>query len=361
MNDDWKRALLIYPTTILALLSFIASLYVFISAFHFKTKLINNQIINFKKIGKKIDPTNDIRLTNDYTVTDIIMWMSLFELIFDTWLLFNYLAQTISDTYHYSEYVCRLLGIFGNFGGLSSPLWHLIMAWNLFYLLTNKSRNDYFNYDKFSLIKQKPTLISLLLIFTISGTIVPIIGRAFGEFNNSQHYNEWECWIYKKGYQLIVLIPIIVSVLFNYIVLIIAYIRYVKTKSYTFAYKLLIKRLIVWIVVFSILRSIPTFVRLMGIFHLTDDIPFILIAAHHYCFALWGFGNGLVWWINRNCVDTSRLTPQYSQTLVYSNSNNNNNGKESINTDELKKSATGTSIQNTKTSHQTEHTISWIQ
>ena len=321
MNDDWKRALLIYTSSVLGFVSFVASYYVVVSSLYFKTKLINNQKNAYKKIGKKVNPANDIRLTNDYTVTDIIMWMSLTDLIFDIWLLLNYVPQSISETFRYSDNICKIVGIIGQFGGTASPLWHLIMAWNLFYLLTKKDNH----YNKFTLINQKPTLIVLLLICTIMGTIIPIIGGAYGKFTNNQQFSEWECWINKKDYQLIIFIPIIISVFFHYIVLIIACFKYVKTKSYTTAYVILIKRLIVWIIVFSIIRIIPAIVRFMSIFNLDDDEPFILIALHHYCVGLWGFGNGFVWFYNTKCsnVNTTTLHDYNSQALLDNNNDTN--------------------------------------
>ena len=336
MNDDLKRALLIYPTGVFACFSFLGSYYVIISSIYFKNKLIRDQRKAYKKIGKKVNLSNDIRLTNDYTVTDIIMWMCMTHLILDIFLILNYIPQMISKTFKFSDNTCKLIGLFGQFSGIASPLWHLIIAWSLYYLLT---RNDYNNYNKFVLIKQKTKLISGLIVLTILGTIIPIIDDAYGELTNNQDFSEWECWINKNDYQLIVFIPMIISVLFHYIVLIIACFKYAKTKSFTNAYVILMKRLIVWIIVFSILRIIPTFVRFLVIFNLDDDIPFILIVLHHYCIGLWGFGNGIVWFINKNCTNTTKYKEYYSQSLIHCKykretikygSNNNNNEQKSI-------------------------------
>lgn len=178
-NDNVKRKILLYPTVIFGGLSFIASYYVIIASIYLKQTLIQKQLESYRKRGKKFNRSNDIRNSNDFIVTNIITYMAIFDLILSIWSLTIYIPQIISNKFHFSSLICKMLGIIGQFSGISSPLWHLIVAFCLFYLLTS---NNYYNYNKFALANIKSILIFSLIMIVIIITIIPIIGNAYGEF-----------------------------------------------------------------------------------------------------------------------------------------------------------------------------------
>ena len=90
----------------------------------------------------------------------------------------------------------------------------------------------------------------------------------------------------------------IISLLFHYIVLFIAFIKWRKTKSFTIAFKILFKRLLAFAIVFTIVRLPSTIVRIYAIF---GDPSIIWIMAHHIGLASVGLGNGIVWFTNTHC------------------------------------------------------------
>ena len=85
--------------------------------------------------------------------------------------------------------------------------------------------------------------------------------------------------------------------IFHYIVLLIAFIKWRQTESFTIAYKILFKRLLAFAIVYSIVSLPCIIVRFWELFT-EPPLPFII--AHHIALTSRGFGNGIAWYINTN-------------------------------------------------------------
>lgn len=128
--------------------------------------------------------------------------------------------------------------------------------------------------------------------------VVWYIKYLFNIKNKYRNVSEQECWVKDKIYALLLYGPVIIALIFHYIVLFTAFIKWKHTKSFNNAYKLLFKRLLSFAVVFTIIRLPPTIVRIYAIF---NEPPFTLIILHHIGVAAVGFGNGIVWYFNTHC------------------------------------------------------------
>ena len=113
-----------------------------------------------------------------------------------------------------------------------------------------------------------------------------------------------ECWL-NGDWRLSYYIPTIISLLFHYTALIIAINKFYQTRKYTRAYIYLIKRLIPWIIIYSVIKILPTIVRIWGLVSNPKNIPLWMVVLHHCSITGVGVANALVWYFSMR-VDPSK-------------------------------------------------------
>eukprot|EP01084_Bolivina_argentea_P290699 499404_1 len=114
-------------------------------------------------------------------------------------------------------------------------------------------------------------------------------------------FSDKECWLVRQRWQLVFVTAIILSLLFHYIVLGIMCFKCHKIQSnhsfQLFKYTSIIKRLIRFVSVYTIIRVLPIIARICQFFT-NSSPPLWLIMSHHICIASIGMANGIVWLIN---------------------------------------------------------------
>lgn len=265
---------------------------------------------NYKKRRKLILNPN-AKQSNDYLVVDIIFWMSFFDLFYCIFLGVSYTSNAFNRTSSFfmkspnesfekdylgdSKLSCVIVGIGLQFFAIASPLWHVLIAWCLFFLLIG------YRLDK--LANQKIWHVIFIMLISIIFTILPAFAdkkniNHYGQFYNFKYEKEYyspECWIIGE-YQLLLWVLVLISLIFHYITLITACIKYKKTRAFTKAYLYLIRRLSAWVFVYTVVRIFPTIER---VWVLVDqkNVPLWLVLVHHWFISSLGIANAAVWYV----------------------------------------------------------------
>ena len=337
-------ALLTVPRTILQIISALCDIYVYVAAKIFQQKLI---------LSRQNLHISAVKSSHDYIIVDLISWLVRIDLLngFTSSLSFATAAFNLPPL---SSTMCVFAGMGSQFAGVWSPLWHIIIASYLFYLLTmtpnqttkiekfkhkykrhnkhkskkhinnktnkfkhlqsidsesyHKTHNNNYNGQRKREYLQNPFTYHMVkmscVLFCFLATFVPLLidDNCYDDYNT--YYDPktgkgygYECWI--VGYfEWIEYGLVIVSLMFHYIVLILAWFKYNETKSYTNAYIYLVNRLIAWVVVFSFIRLFPTIEIVWNVISV-KTVPFWLVMLHHICTASVGIANAIVWYSNR--------------------------------------------------------------
>lgn len=293
--------LIYYPTVVLFGVSIFFDIYVISST--------------FKLIGKL---SRLSQATPDYVISNLIFILS-----------FTSLLQCINDipafgiSWHHFNKWCFITGFIGNFLLLFICLWQLLIAMYLFCLLnSSRDRDTIANYNynyssnkKCYLYLHNPTIFNIIVaIFTsfcLIACILPTVwesdklyyGIIYNYTDANHHYKKYgaQCWV-EGWFQLIPYIIWVASIVFNIIVLLLAICKYIQTKKYTDVYIHFVKRLITWVVLFTLLAVFPFIDRLLGIISKKKDkiytAPLWIVLAHNYSLACVGIANGIVWYFN---------------------------------------------------------------
>lgn len=289
--------------------------------------------------------------SNDYIIMSLIHWLA----FADFWLGLGWSLNFIPlafDLPEYSVNFCIALGVYNEFTGYFGTLWHILIAVDFIYLLSMYSNfgsndadsahnlNEYIlssnaeddDYDddlqenrfKHSIFLQNPQtyrrVVIIMIIWTFITTTFPLFISGKNEYsvfhnyydNNGKGYGQ-ECWLVGL-WQLVYYCASFVSLLLHCTALIIACLKYKQTKSFTKAYYYLIKRLLPWIICYSIIRLVPFIERLWDWFGNNNDrIPLWFVVIHHCTISSYGLANAFVWYFTRR-VDPGREYPSELST-----------------------------------------------
>lgn len=190
---------------------------------------------------------------------------------------------------------CKILGVFAQFLAIQSPCFHLLLAYNLGYLLCNGSINK--------LSKQKKWQFMLANLVPFICTILPLIFGEYGRYSNNSKYEDFECWVISEQWQYVYVIAIALSLLLHYAV--ISY-SFCKWKEYTQSgfdrhFHFIVVKLLRFVVIYTIIRFFPLLNRIWE-FSTTEPPPFALIFAHHVGISLLGFCDAIIWIVNQKQV-----------------------------------------------------------
>ena len=103
---------------------------------------------DISSINKYKKPSENIH--KKYVIfIDVIFWMCIMEFIHGLHMFFVWTPQIFTHQWLYDNYgiTCILLGMIGNFASTNIPLWHMLLAYHLVYILRG--------YSVYSLSKQK--------------------------------------------------------------------------------------------------------------------------------------------------------------------------------------------------------------
>lgn len=319
MNETEIDAWLSIPGLIFGVFSIIGNCYVF-----FSTNVVMEYLVPH---------------SNDDVIVRLIHWLA----FIDFWWVISFSMNLIPTGFNlntYSSTMCVFLGICLTFISVVNNLWHLLIASDFFYLLNKTSKRNFF-FHKFSgssthkkyYYLQNPTTYSrlcyLVILLSFLTAILPPIfdtqrnARTYANFhnyydNNGDGYGS-ECWLV-SDWRLMIYIPTIIGLLFHYLVLLFSILKYRQTKSFTNAYMYLIKRLIPWIICYSVIKIFPTIFRIWGLVGNVEDIPLWFVVIHHVCITGCGVANGTVWYFTRK-VDPSKAQLQLQSGTMSGSSN----------------------------------------
>eukprot|EP01084_Bolivina_argentea_P132755 234272_1 len=279
-----------YPTVTLCILSVLSCLFVCVSAY-------NSGAVTLKccKCCRNNKERNNIQKqsssSNTVMMTDIVFFMCLTDGIHATEMALNWLPTGLHGSlwHFWSPLACKILAIIGQFVCIQSPVWHLILAYNLGYLLCGGSLQ--------SLNKQRKYYFMSVIIIPLIATIVPAIYKVYGKYNDSSF--DFECWLKQDSWQLIWVGAILISLIVHYVVLFIAFIKWKNNSLLALLgyYKLIVIKLSRFVFVFTLVRVFPAIERIYV--YKYGQAAVWLICAHHWSIALLGVSNGIVWIINQ--------------------------------------------------------------
>ena len=313
------------------------------------------------------------RYSNDFVIFNLIFWLVIIDYGFEFFFCSNFIPY-IFDFSRYSSALCTTIGAFTDFFGILGILWHILIAVEFLYLLFQFGHSDddgngfsfrnhqyNYNYDSNSIGKisvssnnhlflQNPKIYRITRLSLIG---ISIILALLPLFINGNHYIMFdnfydaqgngygnECWL-KDSWELAYYILLLISQLFHLCALIVACIKYKQTHLFTNAYLYLIQRLSPWIIVYTLIRVIPTVVRFWTVHASVKTIPLWLMVLHHCCLGSLGIANAVVWKWNRRV----KINPddfggggggsskrayggnENIKKINHNNNNNNNNNK----------------------------------
>ena len=277
-------------TTILAFISLISCVYVCISIIH-----AGYNVNPFRKENESIMQQKWI---------DIIFFMCITDGLHTIPMIVNWFPQAFGISWPYSEFTCKLIGISAQFLTIQSPLWHILLAYNLAFLLKGHKISD--------LNKQRIKLYSLMFIIPFICTIIPIFGHDYGSsLTMEEEYSDIDCWLKSRSYQMIFAVVGSISVLIHFAVLIYAYYKLNNSSNQLRPhYVSIIKKMSGYIIVYFILRFFPLIER---IYEFIDTPPFWLLCCQHIGITLLGIGNAFIFIINEYLYSNNNITKRHTK------------------------------------------------
>lgn len=321
MKPSTIEFLLAVPPLIMMIFSCLGNIYVFLSTQKFKKSVIQVS-------GSKAK-------SNDYVIANLIHWVVFVDFFWVIVFASNFIPSAFNLA-SFSSGLCVFSGMVNEFLSFIGACWHILIAGEFFLLLIpcmnakcikkcNKKDDDEINDnddDELSssndIVLQNKSIYNSICFFIIFGSLIQavlpcaLVGsndndkypyRMYYNYydNNGNQYNE-QCWLV-GDWVLLWYVPNLIALLLHYIVLIIVIIKYCQTRSYTNAYIYLIKRLLPWIIVYSVIRIIPTMFGMLALLKNQKTVPLWLVMAHHYSLASVGILNAIAWFL------TTRVTP----------------------------------------------------
>ena len=307
--NSWIEDIIVFPTIFFACISVICDIYVIVSTHHIMIRL-------YLTYGSQS------RSIHDYIICQLVYWLGMINLAFSGVLIPQYAIQwTNIDSW------CIIVGFLGQFNTLITSFWHILFSGYLFYLLKYENPNcnklNFANNTRdvnYHRIFSYSPIIIIFLSFV--GSVLPLFyknsyGILYAFTDNSGNKYGTECWLL-SFWQLIAYGALLLSLLFDVIVLLLAVYKYYQTKWFTNAYLSLIKRLSIWVIIFAITRILPFIDRLL-ILMCGDNYnaPLWLVLAHNYTLASFGIANGIAWYFNR------KIKPSNANELKDNNTSTN--------------------------------------
>ena len=298
------------PVIVFSFLSFLSCVYVCYESYK-KYNNIRNDVIRHQ--------TNNKHTT--YGFSDIIFFMAFTDGLHDIELFLNWLPQGISFIHPWSNKFCNILGIFGQFLGVQSPLWHMILAYNLIYLLYGETGS----LDE--LAKQKIYQYTLVFIIPTITTIIPGIFKQYGKYQNNTDYSDYECWLISDSWQLIWTVTNILALLIHLVSLLYALCKWKNAKEkhesqvFSLFYRKVCVNILRFVLVYTLIRIMPITSRIVEILQPNNyTLPLWAIITHHVFISLNGVGNLLVWIWNQNegkcCNDNNNDDTSYYLSMI---------------------------------------------
>ena len=312
---QWIEELLVWPTVALAVVSILSNIWVIISTRNLQLSLHVDQS------NSELDKIQ--YMSHDFVIYRLIFWLATIDLIYSMNFitLFGINWTTVNAA-------CIMLGIMGQFLSCCTSLWRILIASYLFYLLKfddalnassvtqeNQIRQEFFSiFCKVYLRDEtvfKTVSFWIFLICCVC-SIIPLLWGNHNHYTILYNYEQdgetygSECWV--SGYfQMIFYSIVMISVLFDITVLMMAVCKYYKTKRYTNAYLYLTRRLLMWVIIFLIIRIFPFFDRLLALVLTNYNTPLWLVLLHNYSLASVGIANGIVWYLTRKITPDSQI------------------------------------------------------
>lgn len=327
-NKDLIRAVLSWPSCVLAFISLVCNSFVFKAAL--------DKIKTLKRQHKQQD--------NDVTVFSMIACLTLSGSGYNILWMIEQLPAMIYPSYEnhdakYQDPGCAIIGVFIQIIATLDPMWHSLIAFSLVYLLCKKN---------ISCLKNKEVYyITIILVTSIIAALVLIPFGSYGGFFNYEHNGEefnYECWI-KGNFEWIWISMVLIAWIAHFIVLIIVMCYYcwnrywssnngTNYRDYNSLYSdvnpvhmgHLFNRLWPWLLLFTLTR-LPTLV--VRVFEFTKGYQthpdrLWMVFVHNMSDASFGVGNIIVWCCNRRLDKT--IENEADNNHGGSNSNNPNPG-----------------------------------
>eukprot|EP01084_Bolivina_argentea_P069941 127210_1 len=290
------EGLLSIPTVLLSFTSVFSCLYVIISISQSGFLPFRNARICCFKVNQAPmqSPKQKVAMKN------IIFFMCITDLCQALQILFNWIPLAFSSPF-WSGTGCKILGMTAQFFAIQSPLWHCMLAYNLGYLVIYGSVNAINN-----LTKQRYCQYLIIIFVPTLCCIIPIVFdsiNVYGIYINN-NLNDKECWLTKEPLQLVFVIAILLSLIFHYIVLGTMCFKWYKNISTSQQYMSIIKRLMRFVIVYTIVRFLPAMDRIWEC-TTTKSPPLWLVLSHHICISSVGIANAIAWKINQQDKDVS--------------------------------------------------------
>eukprot|EP01084_Bolivina_argentea_P061905 113167_1 len=248
----------------------------------------------------------------------IIFWMCTVDGSHMLPVIANWLPQIFGDqSWFWNNTQCTIIGVTAQFCGIQGPLWHILLAIYLGYLLCGGSMQKMY--------KQRYIHFTLINIIPLIGTLIPFLMNSNNGYHINDIHTDKDCWVI--GYSQYIFISVVsISLIFHYSVLIIACTQwrtlyYPKTKRF-------MNQLSKFVFAYTIIRFFPLVERIYEIFQ--SDTPYWMVLLQHLSVAALGMGNALVWFCNNddeqieknaklapiNGFDTTTLSTNNGTTLL---------------------------------------------
>ncbi len=115
-------------------------------------------------------------------MVDIIFWMSLVDGLHEIPEIVNWFPQAFHMSFFYGNKVCIGIGLLAQFCAVQSPMWHILLAYHLAYLLSGK-------HGVLELLtSQRNYHYFLVNIIPFIGTLLPLIFGEYGEYIDNTKY-----------------------------------------------------------------------------------------------------------------------------------------------------------------------------
>ena len=135
-------------TSLVSILSVIACIYVCLNIY-----LGGYRPFKCKKLKSK--NINNIE-SNNVMMIDVIFWMCITDGLHQLQMSLTWTPQIFVNYqdwfYDNNGKMCEILGVFANYFSIQSPLWHMLLAYHLFYLLKGYSIQSLNNQKKYHYI-----------------------------------------------------------------------------------------------------------------------------------------------------------------------------------------------------------------
>ena len=232
----------------------------------------------------------------------LIFMMCITDILWNIFLILNWAPLTLDSFNEYlfpfwSESFCEVLGIYAQIASVQSPLWHLLLAYNLGYLLVRGTLTSLNHLHRRRCRQYLFAMITPILL-----AVLPMFFTKYGIYENDNSFDK-ECWIKSERWQLILISTVLLSLLVHYLVLSMLCCKYRKQMRASngrcsLSYESAIDRLSRFVFVYTVIRILPAIERIWECFT-TGPPPFWLICGHHWSVASIGIANALAWHINQ--------------------------------------------------------------